>query len=199
MEKWIGVHHYALYMSLFYIWNKTGFRKTFSLVRKAGMSACKISSKTTYYKCLKELEDAKLLKYYAGTSPFKPAEIEMIPLVSMQDYGTVTGPPEGQQKQNSGSVTVPPEGPLLQTKNSNLLNIVSNGPSLDDVLKLFIVHEYEPGLGIRFFYHYQALGWMIGNTPVVNWKALAHKWVVIENYPNPKKTNRHDQNYDESF
>lgn len=198
-EKWIGVYHYALYMTLFHIWNKTGFSKTFTVKRNDGMKAAKISSKTTYYRCLKELEAAKLLKYFTGDSPFTPAKIEMIPLVSMQDYGTVTVPQEVPQNQKNGAVTVPVEGPLLQTNNTNFTNCESNGPSLDDVLKLFIVHEYETGLGIRFWYHYQALGWKIGTTPIVNWTALAHKWVLNENFPNPKNPNSNDQNYDESF
>ena len=197
--KWIGVHHYALYMSLFHIWNKTGFRKTFSVKRNDAMTAAKISSKTTYYKCLKDFEAAKLLKYFVGTSPFTPAEIQMIPLVNIQDYGTVNGSEKGQQKQNNGKLTVSPEGPLLQTNNTNFSNCVSNGPSLDDVIKLFMAHEYETGLALRFWYQYEALGWKLGNTPIVNWTALAHKWVLNANFPNPKNPNNNDQNYDESF
>lgn len=196
-EEWVVVNHYALYMALFHIWNKTGFRKTFSLVRKQGMSASKISSKTTYYRCLKELEEAQLLKYYAGKSPFKPAEIEMIPLSGAANFGTVSGSPEGQRTEKKGTLTVPAEDPLLQTNNKNFSNSVSNGPTLDDVLKLFIVHEYDTGLGLRFWYHYQACGWMIGQTPTRDWEALAHKWVLNADSLNDQTKNTNDFNYDE--
>jgi hypothetical protein len=198
-EQWVVVYHYALYMALFHIWNKTGFRKTFRVKRNDAMKAAKIFSKTTYYRCLKELEAAHLLKYYAGNSPFTPAEIEMIPLVSTQDYGTVTGSTEVPPKEKNGKVTVPGEGPLLQTNNTNFTNCVSNGPTLDDVLKLFIVHEYDTGQGLRFWYHYQALGWMLGTTPIINWPALAHKWVLNANSPHQQTANNNDHNYDESF
>lgn len=198
-EQWVVVHHYALYMALFNIWNKTGFRRTFSLVRKDGMNASKITSKTTYYKCLKELEEAKLLKYYAGKSPFKPAEIKMIPLAGTANFGTVSEPIEGLKNQKNGKLTVPGEGSLLQTNNKNFSKSVSNGPSLNDVLKLFIVHEYDTGLGLRFWYHYEACGWMIGTTQIRNWSTLAHKWVLNANSPNPQTTNNNDLYYDEPF
>lgn len=196
-EQWIVAYHYALYMALFNMWNKTGFRKTFRVKRKDGMSASKISSKTTYYKCLKELEEAGLLKYYAGKSPFTPAEIEMISLAGKANFGTVSGPTEGPQNSKKGTVTVPGQGPLLQTKNTNFSNSVSNGPSLDDVLKLFMVHEYDISIGLRFWYHYQACGWMIGKTPIMNWEALAHKWVLNADLLNAQNGNTNDFNYDE--
>lgn len=198
-EQWVVANHYALYMALFHIWNKTGFRKIFWIQRNNVMKAAKITSKNTYYKCLRELEDAKLLKYYAGNSRLTPAKIEMFPLVSMPDSGTVTVSPGEQKNQKNGTVTVPDKGPLLKTNNANFINSVTNGPSLDDVLKFFTGHEYGTGLGLRFWYQYQAFGWKIGNTPIVNWEALAHKWVLNANTPHSQNAGNNDYNYNESF
>ncbi|WPQ63401.1 hypothetical protein SIO70_00805 [Chitinophaga sancti] len=198
-EQWVVAYHYSLYMALFRIWNKTGFRKTFQIRKTDAMKAARISSKTTYYRCLKELEAAKLLIFYSSSSRFTPAEIEMIPLVNMQDYGTVHVPAGGPQKEENGTPTVPGEGPFLKQENTKYTNSVSKGPGLDDVLKLFLVHEYDTGLGLRFWYQFEATGWKIGNTPIANWQALAHKWMLNTTQPKQKTDNNNDQDYDQSF
>jgi len=178
-EPWVTANHYALYMTLFHWWNRTGFQKVIPIKRGDLIKASRVKSKTTYYRCLKELAEAKLLIYYPSKSRFITAEMELLPLVNE----TLQVPEEGLNKQT----------------NKNYAKSKSNGPSLDDVLKLFIAHQCNTEEGVKFWYQYEATDWMLGINPIVNWEALAHKWILRVNHFNPSSNVSNDQDYDEPF
>lgn len=52
-------------------------------------------------------------------------------------------------------------------------------PSLNEVIAYFQGNLLS-GDPEGFYDHYEAVGWMIGSTPVVDWKAAARKWAVNE-------------------
>lgn len=178
-EPWVIAYHYTLYLTLFHWWNKTGFQKVFPIKRSDLMKASKIRSKTTYYRCLKDLAEAKLLKYYPANSRFTTAEIELLSL-------------------DQGPVQVPEEGLNNQT-NKKLVKSVSNGPSMDEVLQLFLAQQCSTEEGLKFWYQNEATNWMIGKNPIINWQALAQKWILRINHRNLTTYVSNDQDYNQSF
>lgn len=182
-EKWMVPYHYSLYMVLFSTWNKLGFRKTFNIRRDDVMQAAKIKSKTSYYRCIKDLDAHQYLVYYPSDQRQCPASVSMIPL-------------DGRNSTKINSPTVPLKGPLLKTNIKLISNEVSNGlPNLDEVLKFFSSNQYPREEALKFWYHHEATCWLTGNTPVQHWQPLAHKWMLHISKPNNEK----DADNDESF
>jgi hypothetical protein len=189
-EKWMVPHHYSLYMVLFNTWNRLGFRKNFSIRRDEVMQAAKIKSKSTYYRCLKELDAHQYLVYYASAARQYPAIISIVPLDGRKESREV--PPFTP----NGHPTVPPVVPLLQTNIKLISNEVSNGlPSQEEVVKFFLAQHHAREEALKFWYHHEATGWLTGNTPVLHWQPLAQKWML--NAATTKTNN--DEDYDQSF
>lgn len=191
-EDWLVPYHYSLYMSLFNTWNKLGFRKEFSIHRENTMKAAKLTSKTTYYKAIKQLEAGNYLVFYPSQSRFVQARVLMIPLWKVQVPETLN------ENLSSGNLQVPPKGLLQQTNIKLISNEVSNGlPSMDDVVKFAIMHQYNAEEAVKFWYHQEATGWVVGNTTVQHWQPLMHKWML--NLRSNQSNNDKDPDYNEPF
>jgi hypothetical protein len=63
--------HISMYVSLFQFWNINRFINPISISRNELMKVSKISSKATYHKCMKELNDWQYLKYKPSYNPYK--------------------------------------------------------------------------------------------------------------------------------
>lgn len=60
-----------------------------------------------------------------------------------------------------------------------------NPPTLEDVLNYYnYKHGYlgtsDESVAIHFYNHYSANGWMMGQTPMRNWKAALESWILKE-------------------
>lgn len=63
-------------------------------------------------------------------------------------------------------------------------------PNLYEALAFFKVEQYPEVEGRKFFYHFEANGWKVGGkTPMKNWNAAAHNWMLnTSRYePEPKQ------------
>lgn len=61
--------------------------------------------------------------------------------------------------------------------------ISPRAPILTEVQDFFNASGYPPAEALLFFHHYQANGWkQAGKTPIEDWHAQAHKWIL--NTPN---------------
>ena len=63
--------HISLYVGLFQLWNNYHFRESFHIDREEVMAYAKIGSKSTYYRCLKELHLCEYLFYTPSHNPFQ--------------------------------------------------------------------------------------------------------------------------------
>jgi hypothetical protein len=71
-EDWtLNPTHVSLYIALFHYWNTSRFQNPISLTRGEVMRISKISSKATYHKCIKDLNDKGYIKYEPSNNPFK--------------------------------------------------------------------------------------------------------------------------------
>jgi hypothetical protein len=69
--------HISLYMALFQCWNSNYFKEEFYVIRDELMSLSKIGSKSTYHRCIKDLDRWKYLRYNPSHNPFKGSKIKM--------------------------------------------------------------------------------------------------------------------------
>ncbi|PRY03355.1 hypothetical protein CLV24_14210 [Pontibacter ummariensis] len=53
-------------------------------------------------------------------------------------------------------------------------------PGLEEVRTFFLERGYRELEAFRFFHHYSANGWMLGRSPMQDWKAGARKWMLNE-------------------
>jgi hypothetical protein len=72
--------HISLYIVLFQLWDSNRFLNPISITRDEVMRISKISSKATYHKCLRELNDKGYVKYQPSFNPYKGS------LVFLVDY-----------------------------------------------------------------------------------------------------------------
>ncbi len=75
--------HISLYVALFQFWNINRFRNPISITRDEVMRICKISSKATYHKCMRDLHDKGYVKYEPSYNPYKGS---MVILFDFSEY-----------------------------------------------------------------------------------------------------------------
>lgn len=157
--------HVSLYLALFYLWNMNRFKNPVSVNRSEVMAVSKIGSKTTYHKCLRDLDRKKYLKYHPSHNPMKGS------LIDMSIFRTSTGTTTGQVV---GQALVP------SLNNTNTINKTNNKkntsfylPSMEEV-KEFFQNDIEAE---KYFNYYSSKGWVVGNkSPMKDWKAAARNW-----------------------
>ena len=77
--------HVSLYMALFKLWNSNRFVEVFYIHRDEVMQFSKIGSKTTYHRCIRELNNWNYIIYLPSHNPFKGSQIKLT------NFGTSSG------------------------------------------------------------------------------------------------------------
>lgn len=114
--------------------------------------------------------DANIRRYENGRKGGAPKGSHNNP------YGR-QGKPEDQLNEDQ---TVESESPIQHQVPTTL----TAPPSKEEVTSFFkeVNLEYKAE---TFYNYYQGNGWMTGTSPIVNWKAVARKWVFNEREKNP--------------
>ena len=98
--------HVSLYIALFQFWNVNRFHNPISITRNEVMRISKISSRATYHKCMRDLNDKGYIKYEPSYNPYKGS---MVILFNFSD--------DQEPVQNTASATE-----KLMSKNEQVLN-----------------------------------------------------------------------------
>lgn len=162
--------HVSLYMAFFQLWNHNRFPKQFYVNREEVMKLSKIGSKSTYHRCLKELDHYKYLIYFPSHNPFKGSQIKML------IFGTTSGQALDLAVPNQGQALVSSIKHNKQIENINKLDQPKNQKVVDEFFK----SQNWPDIESKKFYnHYQGIGWKVGGkTKIVNWQATAKNWML---------------------
>ena len=162
--------HISLYVALFQIWNSNRFLEEFYINREEVMSFSKIGSKSTYHKCIKELNHWQYIIYYPSHNPFKGSKIKMF------DFGTTSGQVLYPSSPKNGQALVSINKQIQTNKNIHKLDKPKNEKIVIDFFK----KENWPKIEAqKFFNHYQGIGWKVGGkTKIVNWQATAKNWML---------------------
>ncbi|WP_303317182.1 hypothetical protein Q4Q34_02130 [Flavivirga abyssicola] len=162
--------HISLYVALFQIWNSNRFMEEFYINREEVMSFSKIGSKSTYHKCIKELNHWKYIIYYPSHNPFKGSKIKMFNFETSSEQVVDTYSPK------NGQALVSINKHIQTNKNINKLDQPKNEIEVIDFFK----KENWPIIEAqKFFNHYDGIGWKVGGkTKIVNWQATAKNWIL---------------------
>jgi hypothetical protein len=74
-DRVLNPTHVSLYMAIFQFWNCNRFKNPISISRDEVMRISKISSKSTYHKCLKKLHYLGYINYEPSYNPFKGSHV----------------------------------------------------------------------------------------------------------------------------
>ena len=134
------------------------------------MSFSKIGSKSTYHKCIKELNHWKYIIYYPSHNPFKGSKIKMF------NFGTTSGQVLYPSSPKNGQALVSINKQIQTNKNMNKLDQPKNEKT---VIAFFKIENWPILEAQKFFNHYQGIGWKVGGkTKIVNWQATAKNWML---------------------
>ncbi|MDG5492910.1 hypothetical protein [Psychroserpens sp. SPM9] len=174
--------HISLYMALFQIWNNNRFLDEFYINREEVMSFSKIGSKSTYHKCIKDLNHWKYIIYYPSHNPFKGSKIKMF------NFETSSKQVVDLYSPKNGQALVSINKHIQTNKNSNKLDKPKNEKEIIDFFK----KENWPIVEAqKFFNHYQGIGWKVGGkTKIVNWQATARNWMLKAEEIKTEKTQK---------
>lgn len=181
--------HICLYVALFQIWNNNRFLEEFYINREEVMSFSEIGSKSTYHKCIKELNYWKYIIYYPLHNPFKGSKIKMF------NFETSSKQVVDSYSPKNGQALLSINKHIQTNKNINKLNQPKNEK---EVIDFFKKENWSIIEAQKFFNHYQGMGWQVsGKTKIVNWQSTTRNWMLkAEEIKTEKTQNAVSQNRD---
>jgi len=214
--------HISLYMALFQEWNSSRFADEFYVNRKDLMLASKIGSKSTYHRCVRELDSWSYLFYFPSKNPYKGSKIKMSIIETSDEpvsgqyspklehlaehYRPIREPVVGQYHPTCGQAVdrhSPTSGQALVSNinNTKQVNINKQPKGRQTVLDFFIEKDFNADEGKKFFAHYEANNWQTSDGKSIrDWRALAKNWMdrtelfTEENKPNIKGASQNRDN-----
>lgn len=162
--------HISLYMALFNLWNINRFPKDFIIIRDEVMKLSKIGSKSTYHRCLKQLDTWKYLRYIPSHNSFRGSRIS--PFI----FGTTSKQPLDSAVPNQGQALVSYINNNKPNENLFKRELPQNEK---EVISFFLENNWPKIEAQKFFAHYTAIGWKIGGKiRMTDWHASAKSWML---------------------
>ena len=207
--------HISLYMALFQEWNICRFMDEFYVNRRDLMRCAKIGSKSTYHRCIVELDSWQYLTYFPSNNPYKGSKIKMAiigtsdePVVGQynpileqlaEQYRPNDEPVVYQHHPTNGQAVDshrPTSGQALVStiNNTKQVNTIKQPNGWQAVIDFFIKKDFNADEGKKFFEHYETRNWQTSDGKEIrDWRALASNWMdrtelyAEENKPNKKQ------------
>ncbi len=191
--------HISLYMALFQEWNSSRFANEFYVNRRDLMIASKIGSKSTYHRCVTDLDSWEYLSYFPSNNPYKGSKIKMAVIGTSDEpdmgqynpeleqlaeqYRPKGVPVMGQHYPIDGQA-VDPHRPisgqaLVSTiNNTKQVNNIKQPKGWQAVINFFIEKSFNADEGKKFFEHYETRNWLTSDGKEIrDWRALAKNWM----------------------
>tara|TARA_R110000868_G_scaffold128661_1_gene336906 strand:+ start:494 stop:1177 length:684 start_codon:yes stop_codon:yes gene_type:complete len=207
-------------MALFQEWNCSRFSDVFYVNRRDLMRASKIGSKSTYHRCVTDLDSWNYLFYFPSNNPYKGSKIKMAiigtsdepaterynPILEQlaERYHPIREPVVGQNHPINGQVVYqhrPTSGQALVStiNNTKQVNDIKQPKGRQAVIVFFEEKGFNADEGKKFFDHYESNNWKTSDGKVIrDWQALAINWMDRtelfneENRPNKKQASHPD-------
>ena len=180
--------HISLYMALFQEWNSSRFADEFYVNRRDLMRCAKIGSKSTYHRCVTELDSWNYLCYFPSNNPYKGSKIKMAiigtsdePLVGR--YHPIREPLVGLYRPINRQVVYqhrPIGGQALVStiNNTKQVNNIKQPKGWQAVIDFFIEKSFNADEGKKFFEHYETRNWQTSDGKAIrDWRAVAKNWM----------------------
>jgi len=194
--------HISLYMALFQEWNSSRFADEFYVNRRDLMRAAKIGSKSTYHRCVTDLDTWFYLAYFPSNNPYKGSKIKMSIIRSSDELATGQYNPVLEQlaeQYNPRGVPLeehyhPINGQALvsNTNNTKQENYIKQPKGRQAVIDFFEKNGFDDEEGKKFFEHYEARNWQTSDGQTIrDWRALATNWMDrTELFDEKKESNK---------
>ena len=199
--------HITLYMALFQEWNSSRFADEFYVNRRDLMRAAKIGSKSTYHRCVTDLDSWLYLCYFPSNNPYKGSKIKMSiigtsdepvsgqynPILEQlaEQYHPTREPVVYQHRPTSGQALV------STINNTKQVNNIKQPKGWQAVIDFFIEKGFNADEGKKFFEHYETRNWQTSDgNEIRDWRALGKNWMDRtelfdeENKPNKKQASQ---------
>lgn len=203
--------HISLYMALFQEWNSSRFADEFYVNRRDLMRVAKIGSKSTYHRCVTDLDAWDYLSYFPSNNPYKGSKIKMSiigtsdepvtgqysPILEQlaEQYHPIREPVVYQHRPFNGQALV------STINNTKQVNNTKQPKGRQAVIVFFNKKGFDADEGKKFFDHYEANDWKTSDGKVIrDWQALAINWMDRtelfdqENKPNNKEASQKQDN-----
>ena len=190
--------HISLYMALFLEWNSCRFADDFYINRRDLMVASKIGSKSTYHRCLRDLNSWDYLFYFPSKNPYKGSKIKMVIIETKIETPSEQYNPILEQLAEQhcprGKPVEEPNSPIYEpvinshnpkegqasVSNINSLKQINNIKPKDrqTVIIFFKESFFNPDEGKKFFEYYESRNWKTSDgNEIRDWRALAINWM----------------------
>ena len=191
--------HISLYMALFQEWNSSRFADNFFVNRPDLMKVAKIGSKSTYHRCVTDLDTWEYLSYFPSNNPYKGSKIKMAIIGTTDEpdqghydpkleqlaerYHPIEEPVMNRHPPNNGQAVYSqrPIGgqALVSTINNTKQRKHNKQPnSLKVILDFFNSKNFNSDYGKKFFEYYQSREWKTSDgLEIRDWQALAMHWM----------------------
>ena len=166
--------HVSLYMALFQYWNINRFPKEFYINREEVMAMAKIGSKATYHRCLRRLDEWKYLQYMPSHNPYKSSKIKLFKFCTTSGTTTGTSCEQVEVQALVSNINI-----NKHNKTLNKLSRESKPKNEHDVVEFFKMNKWPLSEGVKFYNHYQGVGWKVGGKCMIeDWMATARNWML---------------------
>ncbi|SEW52838.1 hypothetical protein [Chitinophaga arvensicola] len=118
----LHANHVSLYLALFQLWNRHRFPVSFPVSRQDVLRLCRIGSRNTYARCLKDLQDFNYITYKASKQLFAPGMVTIITNILDKQLPPAEGICAPQNEPVTGPELSPGEA---QNRTASLLKIES--------------------------------------------------------------------------
>ena len=191
--------HISLYMALFQEWNSSRFADEFYVNRSDLMRCAKIGSKSTYHRCVTDLDSWLYLCYFPSNNPYKGSKIKMSIIGTSDEpdmgrynptleqlaeqYHPIREPIVGQHHPINGQVVDPyrpTSGQALVSNTNNIKqeNYIKQPKGWQAVINFFVEKGFNADEGKKFFEHYETRNWQTSDGKQIrDWRALATNWM----------------------
>lgn len=197
--------HITLYMALFQAWNQNRFTNPFPINRNELMKAAKISSFSTYTRCLTDLMRWKYLDYIPSFNPSLGSKVHLYTYCTGECKGQCTGSCTNTVQLSVQQTVRHPyinintkhnkqiETTRAQEKNKIPISpsserVQGEVPTLEEVSVFFKEEKYPQTEAEKFFNHFESNGWLVGGkSKMKDWRAGARNWMLnAEKFEKPK-------------
>lgn len=208
--------HISLYMALFQEWNSSRFADELYVNRRDLMRCAKIGSKSTYHRCIVDLDNWQYLSYFPSNNPYKGSKIKMAiigtsdepatgqynPILEQlaEQYYPRGVPLEEHHHPINGQAVYqhrPIDGQALvsNTNNTKQENSIKQPKGRQAVILFFEEKGFDADEAKKFYEHYQTRSWQTSDgKPIRDWRSLASNWMdrieLFENKPNKKQASQ---------
>ncbi|MAY21201.1 MAG: hypothetical protein CMC74_00275 [Flavobacteriaceae bacterium] len=191
--------HISLYMALFQEWNSCRFMDEFYVNRRELMRVAKIGSKSTYHRCITDLDSWLYLSYFPSNNPYKGSKIKMSnigisdepvtehynPILEQlaEQYHPRSVPLEGHHHPTNGQDVYqhrPIDGQALVSNTNNIKqeNYIKQPKGRQSVVLFFEEKGFDANEGKKFFEHYHEREWQTSDGKEIrDWRAVAVNWM----------------------